>query len=216
MLALQSNPELLVAAGSIVLSDGTPANVAVYSFDNSTWSAVGQGSQIPGPVTACEIDNGNGSSIFAAGRYVSSGSTVVCVIDMVYFSSSDGSSPFLTFWNGVTWKTLGMLFRMTHASGRPCLGKLLGTTFQGATTVSQLSMVPLQDTHSSNTIIEPDRMLLISGSLASNSFGNVSAALFDGQNFFPYFVSTSPSGGAGFVSQLFHSLASFSFNQRRK
>lgn len=77
-------------------------------------------------------------------------------------------------------------------------------------------MVPLQDTHSSNAIIEPDRMLLISGSLASDSFGNVSSALFDGQNFFPYIVSTSPSGGPGFVSQFFHSLATFSFNQRRK
>ena len=79
-----SNPEALVAVGSMVLSDSTPANVAMYSFSNSTWSAVGQGSQIPGPMTAhCEIDNGNASSIFAAG------------------SSSDGSLPFLTFWNGV-------------------------------------------------------------------------------------------------------------------
>lgn len=49
--------------------DGTAANVAAYSFSNQTWSAVGQGSQIPGPVTACEVDNGNSSSIFAAGRW---------------------------------------------------------------------------------------------------------------------------------------------------
>ena len=67
-MSVQSNPEALVAAGSMVLSDGTLANVAMYSFSNNTWSAVGQGSQIPGPVTACEIDNGNASSIFAAGR----------------------------------------------------------------------------------------------------------------------------------------------------
>ena len=92
----------------------------------------------------------------------------------------------------------------------------LGSTFQSTTSVSQLSMVPLQDTHSSNGIIESDRMLLISGSLVSNSFGNVSSALFDGADFFPYIVSTSPSGGPGFVSQFFHSLTSFSFNQGRK
>jgi len=172
-----SNPILLVAGGSIILSDGTPSNVASYSFSNNTWSAIGQGSQIPGPVTACEVDNGNASSIFAAG------------------SSSDGTAPFLTFWNGATWT-------------------ILGSTFRNATSVSQLTMVPLQDTHSSNEIIESDRMLLISGSLASDSFGNVSSALFDGQNYIPYLVSTSPSGGPGFVSQFFRSLATFSFNQR--
>jgi hypothetical protein len=66
----KSNPALLVAGGSIVLPDGSPANIAAYSFTNNTWLPVGQGSQIPGPVTACEVDNGNASSIFAAGRLV--------------------------------------------------------------------------------------------------------------------------------------------------
>ncbi|KAF8585919.1 hypothetical protein K439DRAFT_1615502 [Ramaria rubella] len=162
-----SNPELLVAAGSIVLSNGTPANVAAFILTNSTWAADGQGSQIPGSVTACAVDNGNASSIFSTG-------------------SASGPAPFMTFWNGVTWQSLG-------------------STFQTATSISQLTI---------NGIIESDHMLLISGSLASDSFGNVSSALFDGQNYFPYIVSTSPAGGPGFVSQLFHSLASFSFNQR--
>jgi len=157
--------------------DGTAANVAAYSFSNQTWSAVGQASQIPGPVTACEVDNGNSSSIFAAG------------------SLPDGSQSFLTFWNGASWRPINF-------------------AFQSDSTISQLSMVPLQDTHPSNGIIEPDRMLLISGSLMSNSFGNVSSALFDGHDFFPYLVSSSSSGGPGFVSQFFRSIASFSFAQR--
>ncbi|KAF8513096.1 cortical protein marker for cell polarity-domain-containing protein [Hysterangium stoloniferum] len=172
-----SNPDLLIAAGSIRLSDGTSANVAAYSFTNSTWSAVGQGTQIPGPVTACEVDNGNFSSIFAAG------------------SSSDGSTPFLTFWNGLTWKTLD-------------------STLQPATSISQLAMVPLRDTHAANGIIEPDRMLLISGTLESNAFGNASSALFDGSAFYPFLVASSSTGGPGFVSQIFHSFSSFSFSQR--
>jgi hypothetical protein len=76
-------------------------------------------------------------------------------------------------------------------------------------------MVPLQDTHAANGIIEPDRVLLISGTLDSNTFGNVSSAIFDGQSFFPYLVATSSTGSPGFVSQIFHSLSSFSFNQHR-
>ena len=60
----------MFASGSISLSDGTPANVAMFAFDNSTWSAVGTGSDLPGPVTAVTVDNRNSSSIFAAGRCV--------------------------------------------------------------------------------------------------------------------------------------------------
>jgi hypothetical protein len=55
-------------AGALTLADGTPANVAQYSFDNTTWSAVGGTNGVPGPVTALSVDNFNASSIFAAGR----------------------------------------------------------------------------------------------------------------------------------------------------
>jgi hypothetical protein len=64
----QNNQEVLIAAGSITLSSGSTANVAQYDFANATWAAVGDGSEIPGPVTAVEVNNGNFSSIFAAGR----------------------------------------------------------------------------------------------------------------------------------------------------
>ena len=111
--------------------------------------------------------------------------------------SFDGTSSFLYFWNGASWTSLG-------------------STLQGATNVSQLAMVPLQDTHSANGIIEPDRMLLVSGSLSDSSFGNASSALFDGQTFIPYIISSSSSGTPGAISSLFTSLASFSFTQHRE
>ena len=75
-------------------------------------------------------------------------------------------------------------------------------------------MVPLQNTHTANGIIESDRMLWISGSLSDSAFGNASAALFDGQQIIPYIVSSSSSGTPGTISALIHSFASFSFNQR--
>ncbi|KAJ3001333.1 hypothetical protein NUW54_g6493 [Trametes sanguinea] len=167
----------LIAAGSIALADNTHANVASYSLSNSTWAAVGNGGDIPGPVTAVEVNDGNESSIFAAGR------------------SSDGSAPFLYFWNGKTWQSIGQ-------------------GLQSSTDVSQLVMVPLQNTHDGNNVIESDRVLMVSGSISDSSFGNASSVLFDGQSFTPYIVSTSESGSPGAVSALFHSLASFSFTQR--
>ncbi len=77
-------------------------------------------------------------------------------------------------------------------------------------------MVPLQNTHSANGVVEPDRMLWISGSLADSSFGNASSALFDGQQIIPYVVSTTSSGDPGTIASLIFSFSSFSFNQRRK
>ena len=85
----QTNNEILIAAGAMSLPD-TPSYVAKYSFSNATWVAVGSGSDIPGPVEAVEVNNGNSSSLFAAGK------------------SSDGTS-FLTFWDGVKWTALGMV-----------------------------------------------------------------------------------------------------------
>ncbi|KDR75421.1 hypothetical protein GALMADRAFT_249474 [Galerina marginata CBS 339.88] len=172
-----TNQNILIAGGSISLSDNTPANVAQFSIDNATWTAVGANSDIPGPVSAVEVNSGNISSLFVAGM------------------SSDGSTSYLSFWNGVKWATLG-------------------SSFQEGTTVAQLTMVPLQNTHTANGIIQSDRMLMISGSLSTSS-GNASSALYDGHSMIPFVVSTSASGSAGSVSSLFHSFSSFSFNQRR-
>jgi hypothetical protein len=77
-------------------------------------------------------------------------------------------------------------------------------------------MVPLQNTHSANGIVEPDRMLWISGNLADSSFGNASSALFDGQQIIPYVVSTTSAGDPGTIASLIFSISGFSFSQRRE
>ncbi|KAF5346310.1 hypothetical protein D9758_011480 [Tetrapyrgos nigripes] len=159
-----NNQEFLFTAGSINLNDGTLANVAQLSISNKSWSAVGSGSDIPGPVTAVEVNNGNAASIFAAGR------------------STDGNT-FLTFYNGVNWTTLA--------------------SSSGSTVVSQLAMVPLQNTHDGNNIIESDRMLMVSGALADSQFGNASSALYDGQTFIPYIVASSSTGSSSFTQRHF-------------
>lgn len=63
-----STRDVIVASGSIALADGTVANVAQYAIANSTWTAVGGANALPGTVTALEVNDGNSSSIFAAGR----------------------------------------------------------------------------------------------------------------------------------------------------
>lgn len=109
----------------------------------------------------------------------------------------NGTSSFLAGWNGHVWATQG-------------------SDFDGSSAVTQLAMVPLQNEHSAQGMIEGDRMLLLSGSLVVSSFGQASSMLFDGENFIPYIVSASASGSPGYVSGLFNSIANFSFAQRRK
>ncbi|KAF9458443.1 cortical protein marker for cell polarity-domain-containing protein [Collybia nuda] len=87
------NQELLIAAGSIGLGGNHISNVVQFSFPNTTWTALGTTTELPGTVTAVEVNNGNASSIFAAGR------------------SIDGLSTFLSFWNGDKWSSLGPTFQ---------------------------------------------------------------------------------------------------------
>lgn len=96
------------------------------------------------------------------------------------------------------------------------VSQILGSALEGTTEVSQLRMVPLQNTHTANSVIESDRMLMVSGSLSDSSFGNVSTVLFDGETFFPYILSTSASGAPGSIAGLFSSVSSFSFTQHRE
>ncbi|OJA14510.1 hypothetical protein AZE42_04445 [Rhizopogon vesiculosus] len=172
-----NNQEILIAAGSIILSNGSAANVAQYDFANATWAAVGDSSKIPGPVTAVEVNNGNSSSIFAAGR------------------TADGSSSFMIFWDGISWNNVG-------------------APLQSNTNISQLLMVPLLNTHSANSIVESDRMLMVSGALSDPSFGSASSVLFDGSSFIPYMTTMTAQGALGSISSLFYSFANFSFNQQ--
>ena len=179
-----------MAGGSITLSGSSSDNVLEFTFNNASWNTVGDGSSLPGPVTAITVNNGNSSSIFAAGRCVS----ILSYLqpgNSCQHSSADGKSTFLAAWNGHVWIAQG-------------------SAFGGTSTVSQLAMVPLQKQHGAQGIIEGDRMLLMSGSLVS-SFGQASSVLFDGQDFIPYLVSESASGSPGSVAGLFNSLANFSF-----
>jgi len=75
----------LIVAGSLKMPDGTVASVAQYSLTNRTWAAVGSGTDLPGPASAVEVNDGNENSLFAAGR------------------SSDNTTSFLSFWNGRNW-----------------------------------------------------------------------------------------------------------------
>ncbi|KAI0302566.1 cortical protein marker for cell polarity-domain-containing protein [Russula brevipes] len=87
-----NNQDVLIAGGSIALSGSSSDNVLEFTFSNASWSTVGNATSLPGPVTAVTVNNGNASSIFAAGRSV------------------DGTSSFLAAWDGRVWSLQGSSF----------------------------------------------------------------------------------------------------------
>jgi hypothetical protein len=66
--------------------------------------------------------------------------------------------------------------------------------------------------HTATGAIEGDRMLMVSGNLYLENTGNVTSALYDGADWYPYLVGTSSSGGLGSASSLFWSESNFSFS----
>ncbi|KAF7298190.1 SH3 domain-containing protein [Mycena chlorophos] len=219
----------VVVAGSFAQAGSLPCQaICLLNTNDNQWNALGSGVQ--GEVSAVSYAGSNDDYLIASGSLALSDNTAANVAQYTFANaswisvgsgssipgpvtavevnagnvssifaagiSSDSSSSFLSFWNGETWTTLS-------------------STLESNTTVAQLAMVPLQDTHSANSIIQSDRMLMISGSLADSSFGNASSVLYDGQSFFPYIVSSTASGAAGAINSLFFSFSTFSFTQHK-
>lgn len=105
--------------------------------------------------------------------------------------------PYLYYWNGTTWSDIN------------------NGTLQSGSGIEQLLFVPLLSDHSSNSIIESNRMLLVSGDLNINDT-SISSALFDGHSWYPYLISTSNSGTGGVISQFFYSIANFQLSPGRE
>lgn len=143
---------------------------------------------------------------------------------------SEDSNPFilvivLMSLKGIRWFSIVFVLLERHFLDDPryvhphvithcILTHLQGSNLNSDTSVSQLTMVPLQDTHPAQGVIEPDRMLMMTGALVDSNYGNASTVLFDGQAFIPYIVSTMSNGHTGFVASLFHSFAKITFAQR--
>lgn len=84
----QDNQNTLIVSGDFSFPDSSSGNVALYSFGNNTWTRLGKDGDLPGPVTAAEVNDGNSSSIFVSGK------------------STDGKQSYLSFWNGFNWTQL--------------------------------------------------------------------------------------------------------------
>ncbi len=81
----------LYAVGEFTLADGYPAN-GVARWTGSGWSALGEGLEMPTVVSvAAAFDDGNGTSLYAGGRFTRAGDEDIAQIAR---------------WDGETWSAL--------------------------------------------------------------------------------------------------------------
>ncbi|CAG8454262.1 5152_t:CDS:10 [Scutellospora calospora] len=71
--------------------------------------------------------------------------------------------------------------------------------------IRKMTLVPASNSHSNNGILDPAWLLLISGSLILKDYGNVSAALFDGNTIYPFLLSSN-RGKSGNIMSIFTSI----------
>ncbi|KAI9735680.1 MAG: hypothetical protein M1834_001696 [Cirrosporium novae-zelandiae] len=93
-------------------------------------------------------------------------------------------SAFLLKYDGSSWHSAGNIF---------------GTS----TTIRGLQVLSLTKTHSSSSVLDSDKSLLVTGQLNLPDFGNASAALFNGTTLTPFILSTTADNEPGSLSQLF-------------
>lgn len=116
-------------------------------------------------------------------------------VDSVFASGLDSSTgdAYLSHWNGSTWNSIDSLF-------------------ETGTVITEVSMMELQNEHSSNGVLPVNEVLLVSGNIVLKDFGNASSVFFDGSSWQPAFLTTTSEGGSGLINS-FVSQSSQSFSE---
>ena len=207
----------LIVTGSFASAGSLPCqNVCLWDSSGMRWSPLSAG--LGGQISAIDFAGSKANQLILAGSMtvngaeaslvsynfdtqmwtalgtVGSGSnqipgpaTAVSVNDLnanaifVAGRTADGSAPYLVRWDGTQFTAVG--------NGQ----------FLPATGISQLTFVPISKAHPSNQILEDNRLLVVSGALSTQDYGNISSVFFDGQNYSPFLVATNLDGSSGIV-----------------
>lgn len=213
----------VIVAGSFSGAGETQCS-GICSLDTNSraWSSLGSG--VSGDVETVSYAGGNAEILLAAGALSLAGSQVYMA---AYTSQNQSWSAVGTLPGPVTALSVddrnqSSLFAAGKTSSGSYISHWDGSQWNAidlplaaSSNITQLEMVPLQEDHDAKSMIESNRMLWISGSLAGSNFTHASSALYDGQTLYPYLVTSTVSGDAGSISSFFHSFSTFSFARRK-
>ncbi|KAK9766136.1 hypothetical protein K7432_005011 [Basidiobolus ranarum] len=166
----------IIAVGNFVLSSGQ-GYLANYDFDKSAWKRIepkGDEDTLPGAALSIIHDSGN-NIYYVAGQ-------------------NDKEECYMRKWDGTRFTPLPV-------SPLP------------SSKISRMSIVPTKSVSNANNQVvvkiagesEPSAgsALMVVGSLVFEKFGNVSAALFNGEEWIPVLVSSQRDGSPGIIKSAF-------------
>jgi hypothetical protein len=157
----------LLIAGNLTVNNSA-TSISLYDTGGHFFSAVTtkDGPATGSSITALTSGNANGSAAWVAGV------------------NADGSTPFLTKFDGNHWINVP-------------------TTFGTGSVIRGLQIFTLTKNHDSTPLLDKTNSLLVTGQLVLPNFGNVSAALYNGTTFTPFLLTSSADGSPGSVAGVF-------------
>ena len=204
-----NKPEIYV--GGNFATAGSLGCPAVCVFRNGAWNQ--PGNELGGSVSAFAWQGDN--QLLAGGNLtINNNATSLATYDAsntewtALGAASDVPGPVTaigpadnvayTFW--VAGKsTNGSAFLMKYDGTQ---FRSIGDSLGKETTILGLSVLQLGKNHENSDLVAKNMVLLVTGQLNLPTFGNVSAALFNGTTFTPFILSTS-GNGPGSLSKLF-------------
>ena len=210
-IAVRPNKDQVYVGGNFATAGSLPCP-AVCVFENGAWSQPGSG--LGGDVSVL-IWQETDKLLVGGNLTVNNNATFLATFDTTnsqwtvlngaaenlpgsvtaLASAADGVSQ---FW--VAGKsTNGSTFLVKYSGGSY---SSVGDIFGQQTTVMGLSVLQVSKDHDDNGLVPKGNVLLITGQLDLPSFGNASAALFNGTTLSPFILSTSENN-PGSISQLF-------------
>lgn len=107
-------------------------------------------------------------------------------VDSVFASGLDLSNgnAYVSHWNGNAWNSIDSVIKP-------------------GSVVSQLVLLELATHHAENNVLASNQVLLMSGNIALDNFGNASGVFFDGKSYQPAYLTTTDGEHSGIVNSFF-------------
>lgn len=112
---------------------------------------------------------------------------------------ASANSAYDQFWVAGTSSTNGSFFleKYDGTNWTPVTGLGASTSIRG------LQIMSLTSNHASSTLVDADKVLLITGTINVPDYGNASAVLFNGTTFQPFILTNTEENGQGSLARMF-------------
>ncbi|KAK4954513.1 hypothetical protein LTR10_007944 [Elasticomyces elasticus] len=209
-IAAQPNSANVYVGGSFSSAGSLPcATLCYYDANAMQWNTPGIGL---GGTVASMVWSTNTELIIAGNLTISGNATQMATYD----------SKKQTFAQYTTAELPGPINVMAPANnqydqfwasglasnGSTYLAKYAGNTWTGVTlgegtTIRGLQVMALTANHDSTDLVPANYALMVMGGINVPSYGNASAALFNGTTFEPFILTGTQNGGQGSIGQMF-------------